>query len=227
MGRKAGFGLSMQRPGSRDAGAALIILLAFCLGLSPAARAQDPSIKDAVDAQHHHIGAPSEADIRRRLDRKLMNIARQFWLSAKADGLVFEDVVQNIGLRNAAMADFGLPLQVIRREVSDQFAVTARTGESVPRAWVSVAGASPEGAINLTAIDGTVVGGQALGADGAIVPACRYRVVLANDGEHDDRGHDDYAKDYPCAPFLSGSLDATVVADLKRWAADLVRKEAQ
>ncbi len=215
--------MGLRPPARRFAAAAACLCL--LLAVSPASRAQDKSIKDAIDAQHRQVGAPTERDIRRRLDRKLMDIARQFWLSAEADGLVFEDVVQNIDRRNAAMADFGLPLQIVRREPTDQFAVTARTGESAPRAWVSIAGASPEGSINLTAIDGSVVGGEALGPDGGIAPACRYRVVLATDGEHDDRGHDDYARDYPCIAFLSGGLDGDVVADLKRWAADLVRKE--
>jgi len=59
------------------------------------------------------------------------------------------------------------------------------------------------------------------------LPMCRYRVVFANNGEHDERGHDDYARDYPCVQFVSGELDFVVVADLKRWAADLILRAAR
>jgi len=204
-----------------------LILACICLAIAPHARAQDPTLKDAITTQQRRADAPTEADLARRLNRKLIDIARQFWLSAKADGLKFEDVITNIGLRNAAMADFGLPLQVIRRENDDEFAVTSRTSESRRRAWVSLSGTSPENGIDLTAIDGQVATTPALMADGSIDPACRYRVVFANGGEHDERGHDDYAKSYPCIDFLSGALDAQVIADLKRWAADLVRRTAQ
>jgi hypothetical protein len=204
------------------------LVMAFvCLTLVPFARAQDATMKDAITTQERRADAPTEADLARRLNRKLIDIARQFWVSAKADGLKFEDVITNIGLRNAAMEDFGLPLQVIRRENDDEFAVTSRTSESRRRAWVSLSGTSPENGIDLTAIDGEVATAPALMPDGSIDPACRFRLVLANGGEHDERGHDDYAKSYPCIAFLSGALDAQVVADLKRWAADLVRRTAQ
>jgi hypothetical protein len=204
-----------------------LFLVFAWLALAPIAHAQDTVMKDAVTTQQHRAGAPTEADLMRRLNRRLIDIARKFWLSARADGLQFEDVVTNIGLRNAAMADFGLPLQVIRRENDDQFAVTSRTSESRRRVWVSLSGTSPENGIDLTAIDGEMATTPALMPDGNIDPACRFRVVFANGGEHDERGHDDYAKSYPCIDFLSGALDAQVIADLKRWAADLVRRTAQ
>jgi hypothetical protein len=204
-----------------------LMLAMACVMFAPIAHAQDDVMKQAVETQKHRIGAASEADIQARLNRKLIEIARKFWLSAKADGLKFEDVVENIGLRNAATEEFGLPLQVIRRESDDEFAVTSRVGEGLLRPWVSLSGTSPDSGIDLTAIDGAVVSGQALGASAGIDAGCRYRVVFANDGEHDERGHDDYAKDYPCGPFLSGALDVAVIADLKRWAADLVRRTAQ
>jgi hypothetical protein len=202
--------------------------LAFAgLLIGPAAHAQDAALKDAIGIQQRRADVPSDADLQKRLNRKLVQLARQFWLAAKADGLKFEDVVQNIGLRNAAMEDFGLPLQVIRREDTDEFAVTSRTGESAPRAWVALSGSSPDTGIDLTAIDGAIVSGPALTEAGGIDTACRYRVVFANGGEHDERGHDDYARDYPCIQFLIGELDAVVVADLTRWAADLVRHAGQ
>jgi hypothetical protein len=204
----------------------LALALAWLL-LAPVAYAQDAALKDAIGMQQRRADVLSEADLQRRLNRKLIQLAKQFWLAAKADGLKFEDVVQNIGLRNAAMEDFGLPLQVIRREDTDEFAVTSRTGESVPRAWVAISGSSPDTGIDLTAIDGAIVSGPALTEAGGIDTACRYRVVFANGGEHDERGHDDYAHEYPCIQFLIGELDAVVVADLTRWAVDLIRRDGR
>jgi hypothetical protein len=96
----------------------------------------------------------------------------------------------------------------------------------LPRAWVSLSGTSPDNGIDLTAIDGAIAAGPVLTTDGGVDLACRYRVVFANEGEHDERGHDDYARDYSCIDFLTGEADAEVIADLKRWAADLVRRSA-
>jgi hypothetical protein len=183
-------------------------------------------MKDAVTTQQRHETAPPQSDLQRRLNRKLIALAKQFWLSAKAEGLKFEDVVENIDLLNASREEFGLPLRIIRREDGDEFAVTSRTGEMLPRAWVSLSRTSPESGIDLTAIDGALDAGPVLTPDGGIELACRYRVVFANEGEHDERGHDDYARDYSCIDFLTGEDDAEVMADLKRWAADLVRSAA-
>jgi hypothetical protein len=204
------------------------VLLAVCLALvTPAHAQQDPAMKDAVTAQQRRAGVPSEADLDHRLNRKLMALAKQFWLGAKADGLKFENVVDNIDKINAARETFGLPLRVIRREDSEEFAVTQRAGEGTPRAWVSLSGTSPDTGIDLTAIDGALVDGPTVTDGGGVDTACRYRVVFADDGEHDERGHDDYARSYPCIQFLTGALDQEVVGDLKRWAADLVRRAGQ
>ncbi len=194
---------------------------------APMAHAQNDVMKDAVTTQQRHVTAPTQTDLQRRLNRKLIALAKDFWLSAKAEGLKFENVVENIGLLNASREEFGLPLQVIRREDTDEFAVTSRAGEPLPRAWVSLSGTSPENGIDLTAIDGAIVAGPVLTPDGGVDLACRYRVVFANEGEHDERGHDDYARDYSCIDFLTGEADAEVIADLKRWAADLVRRTVQ
>jgi hypothetical protein len=204
----------------------LLLAVAY-LALAPLAHAQNDAMKDAVTTQQRRVAAPSQTDVQRRLNRKLIELAKQFWLAAKAEGLKFENVVENIGLLNANREEFGLPLRVIRREYGDEFAVTSRTGETLPRAWVSLSGTSPENGIDLTAIDGALAGGPVLTPDGGIDLACRYRVVFANEGDHDERGHDDYARDYSCIDFLTGQADAEVIADLKRWAADLVRHAAQ
>jgi hypothetical protein len=203
------------------------LLASALLLFSHGASAQDPALQGAITAQQLREAVRTDADLERRLNRKLMQIARDFWISAKADGLKFENVVDNIGLRNAAMAEFGLPLQVIRRETSNEFAVTARVGETAPRAWVSLSDTSPDSGIDLTAIDGALMTHDAVEPSGGIALACRYRVVFANNGEHDERGHDDYARAYSCIDFLTGQLDAVVIEDLKRWAADLVRRSAQ
>ncbi len=200
------------------------VWLACWLPCVPPAQAQDATLKDAITAQQQRSSAPSELDLRRRLNRKLLDLARQFFQSAKAEGLKFEDVIRNIDLRNAATEEFGLPLQVIKHDPSDEFAITQRAGGGRPRAWVSLSATSPDNGIDLASIDGALVAGPSLTAGGDIDPACRYRVVFANNGEYDERGHDDYAKAYPCAPFLAGGLDAAVIADLRRWAADLVRQ---
>ena len=76
-------------------------------------------------------------------------------------------------------------------------------------------------------IDGVLADGPTVAADGSIDPACRFRVVLARNGARDENGHDDYAKAYPCTTLLAGTLDQAVVADLLRWAADLVRTAAK
>jgi len=204
-----------------------ITVLSSIAFATPLAQAQNDAMKDAVNAQERHVTAPSQTDLQRRLNRKLFELAKQFWLSARTEGLKFENVVENIGLLNASREEFGLPLQVIRREDSDQFAITSRVGEALPRAWVSLSGTSPENGIDLTAIDGAIVAGPVLTPDGGVDLACRYRVVFANEGEHDGRGHDDYAHDYSCIDFLTGQADAEVIADLKRWAADLVRRTVQ
>jgi hypothetical protein len=205
---------------------AMTVLLGIAFG-TPLAHAQNDAMKAAVITQQRHVTAPSQTDLQRRLNRKLFELARQFWLSARTEGLKFENVVENIGLLNASREEFGLPLQVIRREDTDEFAITSRVGEALPRAWVSLSGTSPENGIDLTAIDGAIVTGPVLTPDGGVDLACRYRVVFANEGEHDGRGHDDYAHDYSCIDFLTGEADAEVIADLKRWAADLVRRTGQ
>jgi hypothetical protein len=205
---------------------AMTVLLCIAFA-APLANAQNDAMKDAVNAQERHVTAPPQTDLQRRLNRKLFELAKQFWLSAKTEGLKFENVVENIALLNANREEFGLPLQVIRREDTDQFAITSRVGETLPRAWVSLSGTSPENGIDLTAIDGAIVTGSVLTPDGGVDLACRYRVVFANEGEHDERGHDDYAREYSCIDFLTGEADAEVIADLKRWAADLVRRSTQ
>jgi hypothetical protein len=204
-----------------------LIVTAACVLCSVGARAQDPALHDAITAQQHRGAVLTDADLARRLDGKLMEIARDYWMSAKADGLKFENVVENIDRRNASMAEFGLPLQIIRRDPSDEFAITERSGETTRRAWVSLSGTSPDTGIDLAAIDGALMTHDAVEPSGGIALACRYRVVFAEAGEHDERGRDDYAKAYPCIDFLTGQLDPVVIEDLKRWSADLVRRTAQ
>jgi hypothetical protein len=93
----------------------LLLAVAY-LALAPLAHAQNDAMKDAVTTQQRRVAAPSQTDVQRRLNRKLIELAKQFWLAAKAEGLKFENVVENIGLLNANREEFGLPLRVIRRE---------------------------------------------------------------------------------------------------------------
>jgi len=206
--------------------ARLSILTAIGLVLLLPARAEDDPVKAAITIQQHRAAISTDADLQHRLNGRLLDLAKRFWVTAKADGLKFEEVLRNIARHNAATEDFGLPLEVIGRDASDEFAVTARAGEVGQRAWVSLSGVSPNG-IDLTSIGGALVAGPMLAGDGGIDPSCRFRVVFAANGELDENGHDDYAKTYPCVPFLSGVLDQAVVGDLLRWAADMVRDAAR
>jgi hypothetical protein len=106
---------------------AVTVLLGVAFA-APLAHAQNDAMKDAVNTQQRRVTAPSQTDLQKRLNRKLFELARQFWLSARTEGLKFENVVENIGLLNASREEFGLPLQVIRREDTDQFAITSRVG---------------------------------------------------------------------------------------------------
>ena len=202
------------------------VVVSVWMALALPAHAQDDPVKAAITIQQHRAAISTDADLQHRLNGRLLDLAKQFWLTAKADGLKFEDVLRNIARHNAATEDFGLPLEVIVHDASDEFAVTARVGEAGRRAWVSLLGVSPNG-IDLTSIGGNLVAGPTLAGDGGIDPACRFRVVFAANGELDENGHDDYAKSYPCVPFLSGALDHSVVADLLRWAADMIRTAAR
>lgn len=200
-------------------------LLAACLVVAPAAYAQDDSIKEAIRAQQRQEAirqaTASESDAQRLLNRKLVDIAREFWLSAKMDGLKFENVVGNIEERNAAVADFGQPLSLVEADDTHEFAVTSMIGEERMRPWVALLGASSGFGANMSPIDGEVVGDRMLAESGGVDPLCHYRVTFANDGSHDD-----YAKEYPCTEFLAGDLDQLVIADIKRWAVDLLRHAA-
>lgn len=189
-----------------------------------AAPGQDDPLKQAVMVQRHRHDGASEAAVERRLNEKLIAIARKFWLTAKNDGLKFDDVIESIQERNRAMEDFGLPLEVIDADQSNEFAVTAAANEKLSRPWVALFGTTPEGHGQLSAIDGQPISGRVLTPSGEIDPSCQYRVIFAVDGAHDDRGHDDYAKQYSCARLLAGDLDAAAITDIERWAADVVRR---